>query len=265
MNKEKAIEVIRLRCGYQGRFMLQDLSFDVAKGEFMAVVGPNGAGKSTLLRALTGLLPVQKGMIRIEGKDSTELSHKKRARKIAVVNQFVDADSMTVEEYVLMGRLPYHSHWQLFETGKDYEIAEECMSLTGIIDKRDKQLDRLSGGEQQLAAIARALAQQTGILLLDEPTAHLDISHQMKILNLVRYLNEKRGITILLVIHDLNLASEFGNRLLMIEKGKVDLIGTPEEVLTVENIRKIYATDVLIRKNPISDKPYLFPVFRKHP
>lgn len=257
---KNAIEINGLSCGYLNRFMLRDLSFDVPEGEFLSVVGPNGAGKTTLFRAIAGLLPVKRGMIRINGQDAADFSCKERAKKLAVVNQSVEADRLTVEEYVLMGRLPHHSVWQLFETATDYGIAGECMRLTGIWDKKDKYMDRLSGGEQQLAAIARALAQQTGILLLDEPTSHLDLSHQIRILNLVRRLNRERGLTVLLVIHDLNLAGEFSSRLLMLDRGGMYRTGAPEEVVTERNIRAVYEAEVIVRRNPLSDKPCVFPV-----
>ena len=134
------------------------------------------------------------------------------------------------------------------------------MKLTGVWEKRHKLMNQLSGGEQQLAAIARALTQQTDILLLDEPTSHLDISHQMKILNLVQWLNRERNLTVLLIIHDLNLASEFSDQLVMLKSGKVHTTGTPEEVLTYKHIETVYDMLVVTQKNPLSGKPCVFPV-----
>lgn len=255
-----AIACSALSCGYSsGHPVLRDVSFSIGRGEFVAIIGPNGTGKTTLFRALSGMLPLRAGMLAIDGTDSNSLSHKERARKLAIVNQTVEGDSMSVEEYVLMGRLPYHSAWQLFEDEEDFGVAMECMKLAGIYGKRRQWMDRLSGGEQQLAAIARALAQQTGVLLLDEPTSHLDISHQMRVLDLVQWLNRERNLTVLLVIHDLNLASEYGDRLLMLKDGMVYTGGTPAEVLTEENIRSVYEADVAVRQNPLSGKPCIFP------
>lgn len=261
---ENSLEVNKLCCGYGEQIILRDISFALPQGGFITIIGPNGAGKTTLFKALTGMLPVRRGMIAIEGKDMTMLTHKERARRLAVVSQTVEVSQMTVEEYVLLGRLPYRTAWQLFENKQDDEIAEACMSLTNIIGKRDQYIHQLSGGEQQLAAIARALAQQTDILLLDEPTAHLDIAHQINILNLIQRLNKERRLSVLLIIHDLNLASEFGNHLLMLKNGTVYTEGRPEEVLTAEHIRQVYEADVTIQRNPLSHKPNVFPLPRSY-
>lgn len=261
---ENAIEIKNLRCGYGHKFTIHDISFNVQRGKLTSIIGPNGAGKTTLFRAITGMLPVIEGSIRINDNDATRMTHKERARQIAIVNQTVEADFISIEDYVLMGRLPYHAPLQLFESSEDYAIAEKNMRLTGIWEKRKKLMNQLSGGEQQLAAIARALTQQTEILLLDEPTSHLDISHQMRILNLVQLLNREKNLTVLLIIHDLNLASEFCDQLIMLKKGSIHTAGTPEEVLTYENIESVYDTLVLTQSNPLSGKPCVFPVSEKH-
>ena len=260
MNTKNALEINHLYCGYSQKFHVRDVSFVVPKGKLTSIVGPNGAGKTTLFRAITKMLPLQKGEILLHGKSIFDLNHKALAQQIAIVNQTVEADFITIEDYVLMGRFPYRSTWQLFERGEDFAIAEENMRLTGIWEKREKHMNQLSGGEQQLAAIARALTQQTGVLLLDEPTSHLDISHQMRILNLVQRLNQERGITVLLIIHDLNLASEFSDWLIMLKQGQVHAMGNPNEVLNYENIENVYNTIVVTQKNPLSGKPCVFPV-----
>lgn len=262
-NNGIAIRVEGLGCGYGSKFRISDICFEVPKGCFTSVIGPNGAGKTTLFRGLSGLLRADAGQVWIEGMDLARLSHKERAQRIAIVNQTVEAGSMSIEEYVLMGRLPYRTSFQFFESREDYDIAEECMRLTGVWGMKDKPMDRLSGGEQQLAAIARALTQRTNILLLDEPTAHLDISHQMKVLNLIQRLNRENHLTVLLIIHDLNLASEYSDRLIMLNEGRIYVQGTPEEVITYENIEKVYDTLVISQKNPLSGKPFIFPVSGK--
>lgn len=256
----KAIEVQHLSCGYGDKFRISDIHFEVPVGCFTSIVGPNGAGKTTLFRGVAGTLPLNEGKVLLEGADLSKLSCKERARKIAIVNQTVEAGYMTIEDYVLMGRLPYRTPFHFFETSGDYAIAEESMRLTGVWEKKDKLMNRLSGGEQQLAAIARALTQKTRILLLDEPTAHLDISHQMRVLNLVQRLNQENHLTVLLIIHDLNLASEYSDHLIMLNRGELYVQGTPEEVLTYENIEKVYNTVVVTRTNPVSGKPFIFPV-----
>jgi len=261
---DNAIEIKQLQCGYGKKFTIRDVSFDVPRGKLTAIIGPNGAGKTTLFRAITGMLPVQEGQIQINGVPLARLTRKSLAKQLAIVNQTVEADFISVEDYVLLGRLPYHAPLQLFESAADFSIAEENMRLTGIWEKRNKYMNQLSGGEQQLAAIARALTQQTGILLLDEPTSHLDISHQMNILNLVQRLNQERNLTVLLIIHDLNLASEFSDQLVMLKAGKVYTTGTPEEVFTYEQIEQVFDTLVITQRNPLSGKPCLFPVAEAH-
>lgn len=255
-----ALEIKKMSCGYGNKFRISDIDFVVDRGSFTSIIGPNGAGKTTLFRGISGMLAIEEGEILLEDDNLTTLSHKARARKIAIVNQSVEAGSMMIEDYVLMGRLPYRTTLSFFETKEDYEIAEESMRLTGVWEKRHKLMNQLSGGEQQLAAIARALTQKTNLLLLDEPTAHLDISHQMKVLNLVRRLNHENNLTVLLIIHDLNLASEYSDRLIMLKEGKVFAQGTPEEVLTYNNIEEVYNTVVITRSNPMSGKPFIFPV-----
>ena len=251
-----ALDVRSISCGYSPRKLtLHEVSFQVRQGEFVAIIGPNGAGKTTLFRAISGLLPLRSGSLRINNMDAKLLSHKERARQLAIVNQTVKGDMLTVEEYVLMGRLPYHSQLQLFETAEDFAIAEESMRMTGILAKRRRHMDRLSGGEQQLAAIARALTQKTGILLLDEPTSHLDISHQLRILDLVKSLNATRRLTVLLIIHDLNLAAEYSDHLIMLKGGRIFTEGSPASVLTADNIREVYEAEVLVRDNPASGRP----------
>ena len=255
-----AIEIERIACGYGQKFAIQDVSFQVPRGKLTSVIGPNGAGKTTLFRAITGMLPLKNGQILVDGESITQMNHKSMAKRLAIVNQTVEADNISIEDYVLLGRLPYHTPFQLFESATDFAIAEESMKLTGVWEKRHKLMNQLSGGEQQLAAIARALTQQTDILLLDEPTSHLDISHQMKILNLVQWLNRERNLTVLLIIHDLNLASEFSDQLVMLKSGKVHTTGTPEEVLTYKHIETVYDMLVVTQKNPLSGKPCVFPV-----
>lgn len=258
--KGTALRVENLCCGYGSKFSIRDIGFEIQAGQFVSVIGPNGAGKTTLFRGLTGMLPLEDGKIQIEGEDAAGMSFKKKARKIAVVNQTVEAGHMTVEDYVLMGRLPYRTALRFFETEEDFRVAAESMKQAGIWEKKDRPMNKLSGGEQQLAAIARALTQKPRILLLDEPTAHLDISHQMKVLNLIQRLNRECHLTVLLIIHDLNLASEYSDRLILLKNGKLYANGVPEEVLTYENIEKVYDTTVVTRTNPISGRPFIFPV-----
>ena len=146
---DNAIEIENHQCGYNHKFTIRDISFNVERGKLTSIIGPNGAGKTTLFRAITGMLPVQQGTIRINGTDAFRMTHKARAKQLAIVNQTVEADFISIEDYVLMGRLPYHAPLQLFESKEDYAIAEKNMRLTGIWEKRAKLMNQLSGGEQQ--------------------------------------------------------------------------------------------------------------------
>ncbi len=256
-------EIMNFSCGYSGHFVLNDISFDIQKGDFVGIIGPNGSGKTTLFRGISGELDALKGSIRLNNSVVGKMTLKERAQNIGIVTQNIEVGNMTVEEYVLMGRIPYRKHFQFFETRHDFEIAEKYIQLTGIAGLRDKNMNALSGGEQQLAGIARALTQEPQLLLLDEPTSHLDITHQVHILNLIRRLSENLGLTILMIIHDLNLAGEYCDSLIMMQKGSVRKKGAPHEVLNYEDIEAVYDTVVITRTNPVSGKPVVFLVSEK--
>ncbi len=248
----------KLRCGYGNVFNLQAVSITLNKGAFAGIIGPNGSGKTTLFKGISGSLPVKSGAISLNNTNLNNLKPVEKARKVAVVTQYPDAAGIAVEDYVLMGRLPYRETFQFFETQKDHDIAEKYMRLTGIIDHKDKLMTQLSGGEQQLAAIAQALSQEPELLLLDEPTSHLDITHQVQILNLLQHLNQEMNLTVLMIIHDLNLAAEYCDYLIMMDKGSIFTKGTPHEVLNYQNIEQVYKTVVVTQNNPLSGKPAIF-------
>lgn len=250
-------------CGYPGRFVLNNISFEMERGLFAGIIGPNGSGKTTLFRGIAGELSTLNGSIVLNGRQTQKMTLKEKARNIAVVSQQIEAGNMTVEEYVMMGRIPYQRQFQFFESEEDFAIAEKYMKQTGINELRDKSMNSLSGGEQQLAGIARALTQEPELLLLDEPTSHLDITHQVQILNLIRRLSEELSITVLMIIHDLNLAGEYCDTLLMMQKGTLRKTGTPHEVLNYLDIEAVYDTVVITRTNPISGKPVVFLVSEK--
>lgn len=251
-------EIKDFLCGYPGKFILEEISFEITKGDFVGIIGPNGSGKTTLFKGISGELNALVGSSRLNGKFIQKMSLKERAQNLAVVTQDIEVGSMTVEEYVLMGRIPYHTQFQFFETKNDIAIAEKYMELTGVTLLKDKYMNALSGGEQQLAGIARALTQEPKLLLLDEPTSHLDITHQVQILNLIRRLSEELGLTVLMIIHDLNLAGEYCDSLIMMQKGRMRKKGTPHEVLNYIDIEAVYDTVVITRTNPVSGKPVVF-------
>ncbi|MBI5573552.1 MAG: ABC transporter ATP-binding protein [Elusimicrobia bacterium] len=252
------LEVRNLSCGYDSKFFLQNINFNIQHGEIVGIIGPNGSGKTTLLRAITKILNPGQGLILIEGKNIAQMELKELAKKVAVVPQDFNIDFMTVEEFVLLGRIPYFQRFQFLETKKDLEIAERCLVLTDTHKLKDRFLSETSGGEKQLVLIAKALAQEPKLLLLDEPTSHLDITHQVVILDLVKKLNRDFGLTVCMVLHDLNLASEYCNRLLLLNNGLIHKSGIPKEVLTYQTIEEVYRTVVIVKENPVTHKPYIF-------
>ncbi|HPR31258.1 MAG TPA: ABC transporter ATP-binding protein [Prolixibacteraceae bacterium] len=251
------LKISNLGCGYR-QFRLDGISFTLNRGCFAGIIGPNGSGKTTLFKGLAGDLPLLSGEIMLSNEVLTGLSIRDKARKIAVVSQFTEVADITVSDYVLMGRIPYRSNFQFFESQKDHDIAGHYMQLTGVFPFRDKKMTELSGGEQQLAAIARALTQEPELLLLDEPTSHLDITHQVQILNLIQQLNHDLGLTVLIILHDLNLAGEYCDYLILMNKGKIHIQGAPSEVLNFQTIEDVYKTVVITRINPVSEKPVVF-------
>ena len=251
-------EIENFSCGYPGKFVLEEVSFEINKGDFVGIIGPNGSGKTTLFNGISGELNTLASSSKLKGEFIQQMSLKERAQNLAVVTQNIEVGSMTVEEYVLMGRIPYRKQFQFFETKNDFEIAEKYMELTGVTPLKDKFMNALSGGEQQLAGIARALTQEPELLLLDEPTSHLDITHQVQILNLIRRLSNELGLTVLMIIHDLNLASEYCDSLIMMQNGRLRKKGLPHEVLNYKDIEAVYDTVVITRTNPVSGKPVVF-------
>ena len=252
------LQIDQLKCGYGNKFHITDISFRVKRGGFTGIIGPNGSGKTTLFRGITGEIEIDKGTILLDGKNLDRMQQRERARNMAIVTQEIENANISVEDYVLMGRLPYRSTFQFFESKEDYQIAEKYLKLTDVYHLKDKFMYQLSGGEKQLAAIARALTQQPRLLLLDEPTSHLDITHQVQVLNLIQRLNTELGLTVLMIIHDLNLAGEYCDHLVMMNKGHMNVSGKPEEVLNYKTIEEVYNTVVITKTNPLSRKPVVF-------
>ena len=237
--------------------ILNGISFEIASGEFLGIIGPNGSGKSTLLRTMAGVLVPLSGSVTLDGLEVARIPGRQLARRLAIVPQDNPiAFDFTVQEIVLMGRSPHLGRFEL-EKGHDAEIAADALKRTNLLHLADRGIGTLSGGERQRAMIARALAQQTDILFLDEPTAHLDINYQVEILHLARRENAENGKTVVVVLHDLNLAAEFCDRLIMLSKGEVFVVGSPEEVITKENVQQVYGTSVWVRKHPTSGRPYV--------
>lgn len=249
------IEVNSISFRYHKDWVLEDVSFRVEKGEFVGVIGPNGSGKTTLLKILYRLLSPQKGEILFELVPMKKMDRNDIAKRIAVVAQETQLlFPFSVLETVLMGRSPYLGQL-MFESGKDLEISKRAMEWTNILPFSERPMDELSGGERKRVFIARALAQEPEVILLDEPTANLDIHHQIDFLDLILTLNRERGLTIVMASHDINIASEFCDRLILLQGGRIYKMGTPEEVITEENIESVYGCEVWIDQNPISGMP----------
>jgi len=255
------LEIKNLTCGYPSGFTLENVNFQLRKKEFLGIVGPNGSGKTTLIKAITKLLKPEKGEIILDGVNIEKMGFKEIAKKIAVVPQTFKMEfDMSVEEFVFLGRIPRKSTFQFLEDKNDEEAVKGAMELTETLELKERLINSLSGGEIQRAAIARALVQEPQLLLLDEPTSHLDIGHQIRILDLLRKLNKGNLLTIAAIFHDLNLASEYCNRLLLLKEGKTYSIGKPEEVLTYQTLEEVYNTPVVVQKSIMSGNPYVLVV-----
>lgn len=237
--------------------VLRGVSLEARSGELFGIIGPNGSGKTTVLRVLSRVARPSSGRVFLDGKDVWRIPAKRFAQRVAVVPQeTLVAFDFTVFEVVLMGRSPHLGRLSL-ERHEDTKAAEEAMELTGISHLTSRSINALSGGERQRAIIARALAQQTPALLLDEPTSHLDLNYQFEIMDLLRGLNRKRGMTIVVVMHDLNLAAQYCGRLVLMNAGRIAAEGGPEEVVTEEAIRAAYGAEVWVRKHPVTNRPYV--------
>jgi iron complex transport system ATP-binding protein len=263
----KAYQVQSLRFQYhllsQGHanWVLDGLTFDVDAGEILGIVGPNGSGKTSLLKLLAKVLRPHVGDMALFGRDLGTMPQVEVARIVAFVPQeSPQIFSFTVMETVLMGRYPHHrgTKWSAgfgWESAEDVLIAEQAMQSTDLTHLAGRSVMDLSGGERQRCMIARALAQAPRVLLLDEPTAFLDLQHQMEICAIVRRLKEERGLTVVLVSHDLNLASQYCDRILMLKAGTLFRLGTPQEVIRVDVLRAEYGCDVLVDRHPESGVP----------
>ena len=231
----------------------------VKRGEVVALLGPNGAGKSTLIRAASGILRPARGRVLVDGEDLQRLRPAERARRVAVVPQaFRLPEAFTVLDTVLMGRTAYLG-WLGRETENDKQVALQSMERTGISHLEGRRIGELSGGEQQLVLIARALSQSSPVLLLDEPTAHLDLKHQADILGLVGDLAHRDGYAVLLAMHELNLAAHYADAVALLAAGKLQALGSPRDVLTEELLAAVYGLPVSIFPHPKRGTPVIFP------
>jgi iron complex transport system ATP-binding protein len=256
------LEAREITVSYGPRTAVADVSLPVKPGTLTAIIGPNGAGKSTMLRTLNGGLRPSGGEVTLDGKPLNAYARRSVARKIAVVAQEADTRfPVTVLEFVLGGRFAWASKgsWG-WETTQDVECARRVLEETDLKSMSSRLLSELSGGERQRAVLARALATEAAHLLLDEPTANLDLAHQAAILKLVRQRCDANNVSAVVVTHDLNLASEFANQVLLMKDGKAVANGTPTQVLTSELLQQVFSISVLVDAHPVSGAPRITPV-----
>ncbi|MDH6426531.1 iron ABC transporter ATP-binding protein [Paenibacillus odorifer] len=240
---------------YEQKNIINNFSFSVKKGEIVSIIGPNGSGKSTLLKAVSRLIPYHTGAVTLEGTDLKSMTAKQVARKMCMLSQKNQApNDMTVIDLVSYGRYP-HKKWFEKLNHKDMDIVDWALEKTHLKDYKDRAVSSLSGGESQRAWIAMALAQRPLVMLLDEPTTYLDISHQHEVLELVRELNQDMGMTVVMVLHDLNQASTYSDSIVVVQAGEKAMYGTPNEVMTTDMIRDIYRMDAEVQYVPTETKP----------
>jgi iron complex transport system ATP-binding protein len=254
------LKIEKLSVEYGDKVILKDIDIAVNEGEFVGIIGPNGTGKSTLIKAITDLVDIKGGKITINGRDNSEISKRDRAKIIAVVPQEFSIEfEFNVFDIVMMGRNP-HMYGRKDTKKNDLDIVQEAMMMTNTWQLKDRFFNEISGGEKQRVIIARAIAQQTKVILLDEPTSHLDIHHQLEILELVRMLKVKKNITIIAVLHDINMAARFSDRLILLNDREVMVDGTPEKVIDEKYLGKVYKMEMIIRQNKVLSVKEIVPL-----
>jgi ABC-type cobalamin/Fe3+-siderophores transport system ATPase subunit len=250
----------KLALHYDDVVVAEDLSIEIPDGRISALIGPNGAGKSTLFRALARLMRPRAGEVALDGKAISAYSTKEVARRLAILPQvLLTPESITVEELVAYGRFPQRRSVGGMRD-QDREAIEWAMEVTGTLPLRDRPVDQLSSGQRQCAWISLVLAQGTDLILLDEPTTFLDLAYQLEVLELLRRLNHDQGKTIVMVLHDINMAAEYAHKLFALRDGRIVAQGTPKEILTAELIRDVFQIDSHILDHPTTGQPLCIPV-----
>lgn len=256
----KMLKIDKLKFSYNNREILKKIDLYLEEREFVGIIGPNGSGKTTLLKNISRILSPDSGVIYLNQKLLNSYDTGELARFMAVVPQDTAVNyNFTVYDLIMMGRNPYQDRWGRVKK-EDKEIVEEVMELTDTVEFRDKRINELSGGERQRVIIARALAQKPRVLLLDEPTASLDINYQREIFDLLASLNKDLDLTVIVVSHDLNLSSQYCSKLVLLKDGKIFKVGKPEEVLTARNIKEVYHIEVVVKNNPLTGRPFIIMV-----
>lgn len=250
--------------GYDSRAIISGIDLTVPKNKINVIIGANGCGKSTLLKTFSRLIRPYRGQVMLNGKAVSTLPAKQAAKIMGLLPQSPTVpEGIKVTDLVTRGRFPYRRLLKSM-TGEDFKAVEEAMDIMGITELADRSVDELSGGQRQRVWIALALAQQTDILLLDEPTTFLDISYQVEILDLLTDLNRRRGTTIIMVLHDINLSARYADYLFAMRDGSLAACGTPHEIITPELIKDIYGLDCIVMEDPVSTSPFIIPMGRHH-
>ena len=248
-----------LTIAYGAKPILDGLTLSIPEGRVTAIIGPNACGKSTLLRSLARLLRPKAGQVLLDGKAIHKLPTRDVARQLAILPQSPLApEGLTVQGLVLRGRTPHQSPLRQW-TARDAEAVAQALALTGLADLADRPVEALSGGQRQRAWIAMALAQETGILLLDEPTTYLDLPHQIEVLALVRKLNRDHGRTVVLVLHDVNLAARFSDHIIAMRGGRILRHGPPQEIISADTMSAVYGLDCTVIADPHHGTPHVIP------
>ncbi len=259
------LEINNVDAYYGSVKVLEHVDFSAAHGEFLGIIGPNGSGKTTLLRIISRILKPKMGTIILDNSDVMAMKDKEYSRKFAAVPQDTNVNfEFSTLDIVLMGRNPHLGRLEL-ESESDIAIARRCMELTNCWHLAERPITELSGGERQLVIIARALTQEPNVLLLDEPTSHLDINYQLEIMELLKRLTAHEGLIVIAVIHDLNLAAQYCDRLVLLHGGKISSMGSQEEVLTAEHIKSTFGADVIVKMHALTNQCYLSPSPIKRP
>ena len=249
-------------CSYGSVTVLKDIQFAVKSGEFLGILGPNGSGKTTLLKSISRVLKPTKGTVLIDDLDIYKMKSLDVAKQLAVVPQTTPATfDFTSLEVVLMGRNPHMPRFKM-ESKEDLDIAKNSMELTRTWEFADRPITELSGGERQRVIIARALTQEPQILLLDEPTTHLDISNQLEIMDLIKHLSKTKKMLVVAVFHDFNLAARYCDSMILLGEGKIVAVGKSDDTLTSENVKKVFNVDTIVKKHPITGFLHVIPISR---
>jgi len=248
-----------LYAGYRKFTVLKNINMEIADNDFISIIGPNGAGKSTFIKVLSRDILPSKGELLFKGKPLLQYKSQDIAREFSIVHQFKEnVMPFSVYEFIRLGRFPHQKLFEI-ENDKDKESIEDAIAVTGISNLRNRILSELSGGELQLVFIAHSLAQNSNIIMLDEPVSHLDIKHSIQIMDILYDLNQK-GSTIITILHDINLSSDYCSKIIGIKNGKIFSMGKPEDVIKYDLIEELYDTTCIITDNPLSGKPYAYPV-----